>query len=145
MPDKTFLSVHCLFGEIVHIGAAMYKNEETSEPSCLRCGAPVYGRTDKKFCSDKCRRDFHNLSSNGLRSLRRAAMRSLDANYRILEQFVLMGMESVPLESARAIGFDPDAHSWSKKKGRGHTLYRCYDIEYVLTASRILKLKKVNP
>ena len=27
---------------------------------CLRCNKPFNGRSDKKFCSDKCRNDFNH-------------------------------------------------------------------------------------
>lgn len=145
MLDKTKFSIHCLIGTYAHIGSTMYKNELPEPCNCLNCGTAVYGRPDKKFCSDKCRHDYHNLSANAIRSVRRAALRSLDSNYRILDQFVRMGMASVSLESALALGFDPAAHSRSQKGERGHTLYRCYDIEYVMTTSRLLKIKRVNP
>ena len=30
------------------------------ERKCLECGEPIYGRIDKKFCSDQCRNTFNN-------------------------------------------------------------------------------------
>ncbi|MBP5229097.1 MAG: hypothetical protein J6Z32_03005 [Bacteroidales bacterium] len=37
------------------------------EKKCPVCGRVVLGRTDKKFCCDDCRTEYHNLSNRKLR------------------------------------------------------------------------------
>lgn len=31
---------------------------------CLVCETPIKGRRDKKFCSDQCRNEYHNLKNS---------------------------------------------------------------------------------
>ena len=37
------------------------------ERKCPVCGKDVLGRTDKKFCCDDCRTEYHNLSNRRFR------------------------------------------------------------------------------
>ena len=34
------------------------------EKMCPECGKPVFGRIDKKFCSDACRNAFNNKANS---------------------------------------------------------------------------------
>ena len=32
--------------------------------TCLECGEPILGRSDKKFCSDLCRNAYNNKANS---------------------------------------------------------------------------------
>ncbi|MBQ5435932.1 MAG: DUF2116 family Zn-ribbon domain-containing protein, partial [Bacteroidales bacterium] len=54
------------------------------ERRCIRCGAPLRGRADRKFCSDACRTDYHNELRRQDEKALREVNRILAANWKIL-------------------------------------------------------------
>ena len=51
---------------------------------CRECGKPLIGRTDKKYCHEGCRNEFHNRKNRVFYSRLRRVNRLLLRNYRIL-------------------------------------------------------------
>ncbi len=51
---------------------------------CLECGDEIFGRTDKKFCSDGCRNAYNNKQNRDATNLMRRVNNQLRKNYRIL-------------------------------------------------------------
>jgi hypothetical protein len=54
-----------------------------SQP-CKQCGRAVKGRTDKQFCNDGCRNQFHNLRNSCQNNYMRQVNHLLQKNRRIL-------------------------------------------------------------
>ena len=52
---------------------------------CLECGDKLFGRIDKKFCSDACRNAFNNKINKASKNLIRNTNNRLRKNHRILE------------------------------------------------------------
>ena len=61
------------------------------EKVCLCCKEKIKGRSDKKFCGDACRNEFHNTQNSPYNSLVRNTNRRLKKNYRILAEVTLVG------------------------------------------------------
>ena len=53
---------------------------------CLECGKELFGRIDKKFCSDYCRNSFNNKINRDSTNLIRNTNNLLRKNYRILQK-----------------------------------------------------------
>ncbi|OYY24185.1 MAG: hypothetical protein B7Y15_12095 [Bacteroidetes bacterium 24-39-8] len=54
-----------------------------SQP-CKQCGRAVKGRTDKQFCNDGCRNQYHNLRNSCQNNYMRQVNHLLQKNRRIL-------------------------------------------------------------
>ena len=58
------------------------------ERKCLECGTEIYGRIDKKFCSDQCRTTFNNRSQATQNKYIRKVNYILRKNRRIMEELI---------------------------------------------------------
>ncbi len=113
-------------------------------PVCLECGHKIkYGRTDKKFCCDKCRNRYNNAQIKVGRAYKRRVMKALAANYDILDRLVKAGVSSMELFDLVNLGFVLEAVT-SHRRVRHHDEYACFDIKYVLTPSRISGITKIS-
>lgn len=63
----------------------------TEEKVCLDCGAPIRGRSDKRFCDDACRNSYNNRINSTSSIFMRKVNSTLRKNRRILEE--LLGTE----------------------------------------------------
>lgn len=121
-----------------------YKKSERKIPVCLECGDKIkYGRVDKKFCCDKCRNRYNNELAKSGRALKRKVLKHLSRNYEILDNVFRAGYESVDLVELVAKGFNPGIVT-SCSKVKGHNEYGCFDIKYIMTATRIYSVVKIQ-
>ena len=125
-------------------GSMDYPKVVRQIPVCLECGHKIrYGRTDKKFCCDKCRTKHNNAQMKAGRAYRRRVMNALSGNYDILDSLVKAGITSMDLFELVNLGFAMDAVT-SHRKVRHHDEYACFDIKYVMTPSRISGITKIS-
>lgn len=117
--------------------------EEGAEGTCLECGNVLYGRTDKKFCDESCRNRYHTRRHAESTRMKRRVIAALDGNYRILTEVLSSGKDSAELSELEAAGFKPGVIS-GHTKYRGHDEYRCYEIRYVRTPTRIMGIRKIT-
>ena len=122
----------------------MKYKEEDHGPHCLECGEPLpYGRSDRKYCSDRCRNRYHNREH---RKWQRRYARVIDIlmqNHGILSRMLDMGVESVPKSELAQLGSNFDFVTSCRKTG--HRLEcRCFDICYFDTESRIIRLRRTR-
>ena len=111
---------------------------------CLECGEEIiYGRKDKKFCSEECRNSHHNRHHRSLRNYRRMVTGILDRNYEILEEMVRSGIRAIWVADAIALGFNP-AYVTSFRKHGKRSMCHCYDICYVTTDNRMTSISKIQ-
>jgi len=55
---------------------------------CAECGTEIYGRVDKKFCSDQCRNTFNNRIHASSNAYIRKVNYILRKNRRIMEELL---------------------------------------------------------
>ena len=79
------------------------------QKKCLECERPVFGRVDKKFCSDGCRNAYNNKNKAAATNYIRNVNNLLAKNRRIL------------------LAFNP---SGKAKKHRDQLLKKGFDFEY---------------
>ena len=129
----------------MHFSGMEYNDGERPQVHCLECGDEIgYGRPDRKFCSDKCRNRYHNRRNNPVSSARIKALNAIEKNYGILTTMLACGVSSASLTELEAAGFNPSSCSSCARCGC-HLELRCFDLSYLMSSSRIFRLKKAGP
>jgi len=109
---------------------------------CLICNVPIYGRIDKRFCSDNCRNRYHN----GLKSSESMYLRKINyilrRNRRILLESFQSGHEVVSIFHLSNKGFDYNYITNYQVNEKGYTTYFCYDLGYMQYSKLQLRLLK---
>lgn len=75
--------------------------------NCQECGQPLSGRSDKRFCDDACRAQFHHKNQAPDEALKQIN-RILKRNYQILDQLLKQSNTKthvVPLMQMHFLGF----------------------------------------
>lgn len=113
-------------------------------PRCLECGDQIrYGRTDKKFCSDRCKAKHHNDMAKAGKAFRNKIIGLINRNYEILDGLLCAGMDSSDLIDLMSQGFMPEIATSYRRSGK-HDLYACYDIKYIMTRTRLYSIMKIK-
>lgn len=121
----------------------MQYNEEIDSVKCLECGNNIkYGRSDKKFCCEGCKNKFNNRRKSVMIRLQSRVIHSLDKNYQILDKLLRSGADSVMLPDALQWGFNPE-YMTSCTRSRMRTIYRCYDIKYCKSDTRLFNISRI--
>jgi len=119
----------------------MKQNEET-KANCLECGTELeYGRTDRKFCCPTCKNRYNNRKYYDIRSLHTRIRGILEKNYTILDKLIKLDISSMDMGDIVQWGFNPE-YSTGHRKVRGHNEYRCYEIKYLISSSRIFNIER---
>ncbi|MCV9386940.1 hypothetical protein [Reichenbachiella ulvae] len=106
---------------------------ETTNPRlCPECERPVFGRADKKFCSDACRNAYNNRSNSDAVNLVRNINNTLRKNRRILLDLNPDGKTKLPKSKLLQKGFDFEYHTSIYTTKSGQQYRYCYDQGYLL-------------
>ena len=123
-------------------GGTMEEVAESERGRCPVCGKVLpAGRTDMRFCSVRCKSRWHYLHGGDRVSYRRKVVRALERNYRILEGLLERGVTSIEIPDLARHGYDFSCITSYHKVGNHHE-YRCFDIKYYLSASRVFRLER---
>lgn len=99
--------------------------------TCQECGAPVHGRSDKRFCSDQCRSTHNNRRNGEPNKFVRQVNNVLRKNRRILDSLNPGGTVKVSAARLKDKGFDFRYFTSTGHVREGGTCYYCYDQGYV--------------
>ena len=103
----------------------------TDDKRCPICGSPVKGRSDKLFCSTKCKsiNQYENRRENEKFYLR--VDRQLKVNRKLLKRYNRSGFTTIRKSELIGEGFDPKffTHYWKNKKGDVYLF--CYDYGFL--------------
>ena len=99
--------------------------------NCLDCGAPIMGRTDKKFCSDSCRNNYNNKLNSNSNNYMRNINNILRKNRRILSDLNPEGKAKVPTKKLLEKGFNFNYYTNTYQTKKGATYFYCYDYGYL--------------
>ena len=110
----------------------MIEPQTREERRCDECGAPLYGRSDQRFCADQCRTAHHNRLFGDINSFVRGVNRILLKNRRILVK-LNAEQKTVKLqeETLRRKGFDFNHFTSIYTTRKGDAYYFCYDQGYL--------------
>ena len=103
-----------------------------TKKECLECGRPVFGRVDKKFCSDGCRNAYNNKTKSVTNNLVRNINNALSKNRRILKELNPTGKVTKKRDTLLKKGFDFELHTSSITTRDQKTYHFCYDQGYLL-------------
>lgn len=101
------------------------------EKSCLECGAKIFGRNDKKFCSDQCRNSYNNKLNSDSNNYIRTVNNTLRKNRRILEKLTPSGKSKTTRSKLNEHGYDFNFHTNTYTTKAGATYYFCYEYGYL--------------
>ena len=108
-------------------------NTMPAQKLCVACNKPVKGRTDKKFCDDVCRNQYHNELKADTNNLMRNINHALGKNRRILEGLIVEGDEMAKATKEillqEGFQFKYFTHTYTNKKKS--TYFFCYDHGYL--------------
>jgi hypothetical protein len=116
--------------------------KEEKEFRCLMCGRLDYGRADKKFCSPECKNAWHNALTKKSRLYRNRILTALGRNYTILNESLDRGELSIDMMTLEDRGFRPCYVTGYQPVRYGHDTFRCFDISFCRSASRIFRIRR---
>lgn len=119
------------------------KKNTNDRCTCLNCDNPLYGRPDKKFCSEDCKDKYYYQIRKTKHLAKTQVIEWIDFNYQILRGIIATKSKSVNRKEIDALGFRAEYCSYYKITNR-HRILRCYDIEYCLTSKKILNIHYVK-
>jgi len=99
--------------------------------TCLECGEPLKGRSDKKFCSDYCRNAYNNNVNKDSKNLIRNTNNRLRKNYKILTELNTTGKIKVTRSKLIQNNFDFNFFTSIYTTKTGNTYFYCYDQGYL--------------
>ena len=139
-----------LFYEILYIFGLIndtpmdYKKPHFEPLECLECGKEIlYGRTDKKFCSEDCKNKYHNNRHRYSRNIHYKVLNGIEKNYSILNRLYRSHVLSIDIGDLVALGFRLDFSTGYRKSNR-HDEYRCFEFKYYITRNRLFGLQKME-
>ena len=101
------------------------------EKSCEECGKAIFGRIDKRFCSDQCRNSFNNRLNSDITNYIRNVNNALRKNRRILAELNPEGKIRLSREKLIAKGFDFTCYTSTDTTKEGSQYFYCYDQGYL--------------
>jgi len=93
---------------------------------CLECERPVFGRADKKFCSDSCRNAYNNRQNNSSAVIKEVNA-ILRKNRKILELMNPEGKKTTHRDELLKRGFNFHYFTNTHKTKAGDEYRFCYD------------------
>lgn len=120
----------------------MTKNDKKT---CLECGSELYGRIDKKYCSDQCRTQHYNRTHNENKNLYREINAILKKNHMVLQKLNPSGKTKISEIKLLENGFKLNYFTNLYTTKKGITYYFCYDQGLIKTDNGSYALfKKVD-
>ncbi len=98
---------------------------------CLDCGEPIFGRVDKKFCSDLCRNNYNNRQNSELSATMREVNTILRKNRRILSELNPGDKVTLHKDKLANIGFNFTYFTNTYVTQKGHIYYFVYEYGYL--------------
>lgn len=99
---------------------------------CIECGRELFGRADKKYCSDSCRSANNNKNVSVNSNLIRTINRRLAKNRSILDRLNPEEMTKTHRDKLVKEGFDFKYHTHTYVNKEKKTYYFCYDLGYLM-------------
>lgn len=112
--------------------------------TCLYCGAPMQGRSDKKFCDDGCRNLYHNRRNRLQHGAIRHINRILARNYRLLKALAELPQKEFTREELLLKGFNFEYFTSFDRSGSKICRYWVYDTGYHFLKNNHITVVKNN-
>ena len=99
---------------------------KSEKKKCIVCSSDIFGRSDKRFCSDNCRAVFHQSENKSVSALVKKTNKVLLKNYKILSRFNPDGKKIINRDRLENAGYSFEFMTQiiTTKKGNQYTF--CY-------------------
>jgi predicted nucleic acid-binding Zn ribbon protein len=101
------------------------------DKKCPECKSPIFGRSDKKFCSDLCRNTYNNKQNAASTNLIRNTNHALKKNYLILESICKEDKAKTTRSNLLERGFDFSLITSIRITKKGSMYCFLYDYGYL--------------
>ena len=98
---------------------------------CKECNRELFGRIDKKFCSDQCRTTYNNNRNRDINGYVRKVNTILKKNRKILLELNPNGKIKIHKDRLLDRGFNFDYFTNQYITKKGNIYYFCYDQGYI--------------
>jgi hypothetical protein len=112
--------------------------------TCIACNRRISGRTDKKFCNNSCKNDYHNSKKIKLGQKESQYLSTMRKNRMILEKLDIIEPIETPVSYLENLGFDQYGLNGLKVIDDNSVLTTCYDYALVLREDKVL-ISKIKP
>ena len=118
--------------------------DHTEDRSCPECGRTIFGRLDKKYCSDACRNASNNKVNADATNFVRSVNNTLRKNRRILSGINTEGKTKTHKDKLLLKGFDFGffTNIYTTKAGQEYRF--CYDQGYLILDNGFILLVERN-
>lgn len=99
---------------------------------CLECGIPIFGRSDKKYCSDSCRNARNNRLNSENNKILRKTNQKLRKNYSILTELLNTGVTKIRRQELLELGFYVSYYTETHSDEQGVVWHHVYNHKYTL-------------
>ena len=96
--------------------------------TCLHCGTPLKGRSDKKYCDLGCKSAYSNNKRQQKEEVLITINQQLRTNWKVLKQMNPQGKSTVRKSFLRSLGYDFKYFTNVFKTPKGKLYYFCYDM-----------------
>lgn len=118
--------------------------EPQKAAKCLQCGQKIpNGRPDKRFCCPSCKNSYNNSRRRIHSNCKQLIDKAIAHNYNVLDNLVKLKIDQITLSEAATLGLDPARITSYARLGR-RTVYSCYDIEFMVSESRIFNIHRIE-
>lgn len=119
-----------------------YILKDAKKVECLQCGKEVYGRQDKKFCSERCKNTFHNQAISLTRRMKAETLAAISDNYDILNKLEKEKIRSISIGRIKEMGFNETVSTGHRGGMFNHQEEYCFDIAYYRTSQKIFNIHR---
>lgn len=112
---------------------------------CQQCQSPLFGRIDKKFCSDQCRFLYNNQKKRKAEVTISNINQILRRNRTILKGYNPVGKTTIRRSLLHAQQFNFDFYTHIYRSKNGMVYYFCYEYGYAFAADEKIVLVTWQP
>jgi hypothetical protein len=111
--------------------------------ACLSCGNSITGRTDKKYCNNLCKNDFHNSTQLKVGAIEKMVSAAIRRNRKILESLFLEGQRKLDVTQLEHYGFSFKGLTGIEENGGKESRFFCYEYS-ICRKGRLFELQKLS-
>lgn len=102
----------------------------TMKRECLECGIPIFGRSDKKYCSDSCRNSRNNRLNSEENKIIWKTNRKLKKNHTILTELLTKNVTKIGRQELQELGFYLSYYTHTRSDHHGVRWHYVYNLKY---------------
>ena len=110
---------------------------------CLDCNQELSGRSDKKFCSDQCRINFHNVLAQKTNKSIRKINKILLHNRKILRENIVNEQKQISMAELTDQGFNFKYHTHQIREAGKITTFS-YDFGFKSLNRAVVEIFPIN-